>query len=334
VLRDEPKELKGIPGSQYFEALTASYNKFSEVQIEGEGEEKKLDLFVSSEEPRSILAYENSGAHCIDEFVGFKSLNKGKIDSAMTSPKYAFCHNSGTTVAIPNIKVEPKLTCAETGWTRLDCKFTPKNDPDAVFFASRLGQIARIAGLASKAGMPRVSKALETGGRALRAITSPITSIFSDDVQTFTDRVSCQKQLQKPQIDECNSLLSAWTTINDAVGSPSKSSAAKKNVAASDTAQTNESDEEAGDVKQGEGKKSSDAGDESSVSSDSSSVYYILGGVGVLIILIVVATQCMGDKKKEREDGQDARRKSRRNRTEAQTAQDSPETEKRSHRRK
>jgi hypothetical protein len=54
----------------------------------------------------------------------------------------------------------------------------------------------------------------------------------------------------------------------------------------------------------------------------------------VLIILIVVATQCMGDKKKEREDGQDARRKSRRNRTEAQTAQDSPETEKRSHHRK
>lgn len=333
VVRDEPEELKDIPGSEYKEASTVSYKKFNELDILQGGEDTKLKLFVSSEEPSAILAYEDSQAHCIDEFVGFESINKGKIDSAMTSPEYAFCQNSGTRIAMPNIKVEHNLTCATTGWTRLDCKFTPKDNPQGVFFASRVGRRARIAGLAGKAGMPGVSKAIETGGRALRAITSPITSLFTDDVQTFTDRVSCQKPLQKPQIDECNSLLSAWTTINDAM-SPSSKNSTKKKVAAPESAQTKESEEEAGDVQQGEGKKSGAEGDDSSVSSDSNSGYYILGGVGVLIILIVVATQCMGDKKKARDDGEDTRRKSRRNRTEAQSAQDSPEGEKRSHRRK
>ena len=305
----KPQELTDLPNCAYPEALPISYSKYTETGIEYQGEEAKIQVFLGSSGPSSILAFEDNNVHCIDEFIGFADLVEEKIEPAIKNSNYNFCTNNGVAISADNYEIEHELNCDKSGWTRLDCKFIPGGKPESAFIASRMGKRKGVV------------------GRVFRKITDPAVELFVDRVPGFTDRVSCEKKMEKLQIDECHSLLLAWTVLDNALGD----SASKK--AKSVSLDIGEATEDKKDKKTGEG-----SDDEEVVEKDVNTALYV--GVGVLGILVILigASVLMGDKKKEREQLEQLRPERKRGGKKAGSVDDLSDngeapTEKRHHRR-
>lgn len=302
----KPQELKDLPNCAYQEASPISYSKYTETGIEYQGEEAKIQVFLGSSGPSSILAFEDNNVHCIDAFIGFADLVEAKIEPAIKNSNYNFCTNNGAAISADNYKIELELNCDKSGWTRLDCKFIPVGKPEsAAFIASRMG------------------KRKGAVGNMFRKFRK----IIVDGVPGFTDRVSCEKKMEKLQIDECHSLLLAWTVLDNALGD----GASKK--AKSVSLDIGEATGDKKDKKTGEG-----SDDEEVVEKDVNTALYV--GVGVLGILVILigASVLMGDKKKEREQLEQLRPERKRGGKKAGSVDDLSDngeapTEKRHHRR-
>lgn len=304
----KPKELKDLPISFFPEASAVSYTKYSETEIQYHNEPTEVQVFVSSSEPHSIVAFEDDQVHCLDEFVGFTQLTEKKIEHAIKNSNYNFCTNNGESISADNYEIEHKLICDQGDWTRLDCKFIPKGKPESAFIASRVG------------------KRRSTVGRVFRKVTDPAAELFVDRVQGFTDRVKCEKQLEKDQISECHSLLLSWTLLDNALGSSRKAKAAAPAVDAE------EPSTEKGDEKSAEKKK-----DELYVEEDVNTSLYVGAGVLVLLVILIGVSLAMGNKKKEREELDEMRHHRKREQKETEPGQDDAldgpaSAEKRSHR--
>lgn len=185
-----------------FKALgKVTFTRDSHNNLKYEGQPVVVDAYTHVKEMNAIAFLEEKKVKCLDEFFGLSNMDTKKIETALASSPYQFCGPSaGSNMAVDDYNIEARLTCDNKQWVRLDCKFTPKNKPDASFLASRIGTR---------------KTAFKTLVRGAKMIMSTDTE-DSEKLDLFAKRVPCDNQLEKSNVDECTALLRGWAALDDA----------------------------------------------------------------------------------------------------------------------
>ena len=266
-----------LPENQWVPAVTrASYSRYAQSNVNTEDyTDLEVDAYTSSANGMdSILFYEPKKLNCLDEFIGLQNFDLHRVTDALTKSGYNFCGENSGEAIVSDYIIEPKLSCLNAQFTRLDCKFTSKDGSNEQIFASRTA----------------------TKGPAVFSFRSK---------RHFTNRITCIFPKVKDQMDECSWLLNGWLKVNNLFNSeervpvPAKAGNSKKSANAGVA-----SDEE------GE-EKTKDADDTKEKDGDNSTLYYMIGGGVGLIVLIGIGFAVMGGDKAKKPDSGERRHHSK-----------------------
>jgi hypothetical protein len=232
---------------------------FPAANVDGKPEIIELETFTHTRGTNALVVRAKKRVRCTDAFYGLANFNKQKISDVISTSSYDFCLESkGAQVDTSLYNIEPRLNCNPPySLMRLDCKFIPKAHPNAAFIASRIGPKARIVGKAVRGAKGLMNAVLGDGDGEQRQ-----TQLFQ--------RVRCDNQLEEKNMNECISLLRAWSAVDAAFESKPGSEGKEPDATAA-----------------ADKKKSNAEGDTFDLNITSPYVLYIGGGVLALAVIAI-----------------------------------------------